>query len=786
MPTPNAAPRPRKRGVRLGAAVLAVLLACTQAGVARDVDQAGWVLAADDYRVADYVSQPYLANGRIGTMLPATGQGYQGDLGPTGWPLYTPRYAGSLLAGFYARSGGMERIAALPTWSTLTLEVDGQRWAPGVPASQVARWRQTLDLRRALVTTRAIWTPAPGKATALTYEVFADRADQHVAVVRLEVTPRWSGQLSVESLLDGRGARRVSADGAHYDAATGLIAVSVRAEQTGKLASEAAVLEASPDVHAASRVASGLRQPMTAGERWAFPVVAGTTYTITKYVGIASGDDGADPAVIAQHAAERARQRGWAALLAEDAQAWAQLWASNIDVIGNSVMQRRVRASLYSLYASVRAGQAWSVAPAGLSSDNYAGMIFWDAETWMYPSLLALQPTLARSVLDLRYATLAQARRNAAGYGHRGAQWPWSNGPDQHCGEADNCKDTQDHLQTDIALAQWQYYLATGDLAWLRERGWPVIHAVAEFWTGRAQRDAEGRYHLDDVIGSDEYAVHVNDDAMTNAGASRILKIATQAAALVGAKADPAWQEIAGGLVLPMDTRDGVHAEYAGYDGRKIKQADVALMIYPYEYPMPAAQARADLAYYAARTDPDGPAMTDSVQAIAAMQLRLPGCLPWHYLERSVAPFVRAPFAQFSEARGNKAGDNAGAPAYVFETGAGGFLQTFLYGLTGLRWRSDHLVFKPLLMPQVSRRVLIRGLHYQGRVLDLALGLEHSSITLRSGPAVRVEASSGEWMLRPGATRVVDTARPDRSADGSTVACPGPATTVDPNPEETR
>lgn len=735
----------------------------------------GWVLGSDHYRVADYVSQPYIANGRIGAMLPATGQGYQGDLGPTGWPLYTPRYTGSLLAGFYARHDQMESIAALPTWSTLTLIVDGQRWTPGVPAAQVPHWRQTLDMRRAEVATRALWTPAPDKATALRYDVFADRADQHVAVVRLTVTPHWSGQLAVESLLDGRGARRVSAAGTRFDAARDTISVTVRAEQTDKRASEVAVLTGSPDVQVMARSASDTRQAMSAGERWTFPVRAGVTYTITKYVGIASTDDGADPAAIAQEAAERARQRGWAALLADDTQAWAKLWASRIDVVGNPTMQRRVRASLYSLYASVRAGQAWSIAPTGLSSDNYAGMIFWDAETWMYPSLLALQPSLARSVLDLRYATLAQARRNAAKYGRQGAEWPWSNGPDQHCGEADNCKDTQDHLQTDIALAQWQYYLATGDLAWLRERGWPVIHAVAEFWKGRAQRDAEGRYHIDRVIGSDEYAVHVNDDAMTNAGASRVLTIATQAAALAGARADPAWSDIARHLVVPMDARDGVHAEYAGYDGRKIKQADVALMIYPYEYPMPAAQARADLAYYAARTDPDGPAMTDSVQAIAAMQLRLPGCLPWHYLERSVAPFVRVPFAQFSESRGIKAGDNAGAPAYVFETGAGGFLQTFLYGLTGLRWRSDHLVFKPLLMPQLGTQVLVRGLHYQGRVLDLSLGLAHSAITLRSGAAVSVETPSGEWTLQPGQTREVATARPDRTSAGLAATCSDPA-----------
>jgi hypothetical protein len=166
------------------------------------------------------------------------------------------------------------------------------------------------------------------------------------------------------------------------------------------------------------------------------------------------------------------------------------------------------------------------------------------------------------------------------------------------------------------------------------------------------------------------------------------------------------------------------------------------------------------------------------VQAIVALQLGLPGCTAWHYLQRAVEPFVRAPFGQFSEARGDKAGDNAGAPAYVFETGAGGFLQTFLYGLSGQRWRSDRIVFKPTLLPQVGTRVTIRGLHYQGRILDLVLGLRHSSVTLIHGAALQVETRSGPVTLRPGATHTVDTARPDLSPQGRLVRCAAGGTTT--------
>lgn len=63
---------------------------------------------------------------------------------------------------------------------------------------------------------------------------------------------------------------------------------------------------------------------------------------------------------------------------------------------------------------------------------------------------------------------------------------------------------TQIHLQGDIALAAWQYYLAIGDVRWLRERGLPVLQGVAEYYAGRAVRNGDGGYSIRDVAGPDE------------------------------------------------------------------------------------------------------------------------------------------------------------------------------------------------------------------------------------------------------------------------------------------
>ena len=80
------------------------------------------------------------------------------------------------------------------------------------------------------------------------------------------------------------------------------------------------------------------------------------------------------------------------------------------------------------------------------------------------------------------------------------------------------------------------------------------------------------------------------------------------------------------------------------------------LLMYPLEWPMPKEVAAATLDFYAPLTDPDGPAMTDSVHAIDAAAIGEPGCATYTYLMRTIRPFVREPFAQFAEARGAKAG----------------------------------------------------------------------------------------------------------------------------------
>ena len=104
------------------------------------------------------------------------------------------------------------------------------------------------------------------------------------------------------------------------------------------------------------------------------------------------------PEASALAASQNAATRGWSGVLGEHVKAWSDLWKSDITVGNQPDLQDWIRANLYDLWSSIRAGTDDSISPVGLSSDNYAGLIFWDAETWMYPSLLLMHPDIAESV----------------------------------------------------------------------------------------------------------------------------------------------------------------------------------------------------------------------------------------------------------------------------------------------------------------------------------------------------------------------------------------------------
>nr|WP_227025271.1 discoidin domain-containing protein [Streptomyces tsukubensis] len=807
----------------------------------------GWAPSAH-HRTESGTFHAYTGNGYLGTRVPPSGGGYAETGGRTGWPLFTPGYDGAFVSGLYGRgpevTAGRQVLAALPSWTGLDLTVDGETYGAVTPQARISHYRQTLFLRCGFVRTSLTWATADGRRTDLVLDVLTSRDDPHTGAVRLRMTPHWDGRATVTDRIDGRGARRLIPAKARDIGGGGPGTVTIpfrttsaplkanKARQTNKAkqtqeatnkamkAQEAQESKQTQKTRSATRKAqkgetgalsSTLRAPgrtagpmteaggpttragtsLSARQSSTFAVRAGRTYEAAKYVGVDTSLTARSPVAAATAASLRAADRGWPALFAAHTAAWRALWSSDVEVPGRPDLQLWSRASQYGLLSATRKGSGDSVGPAGLSSDNYAGLIFWDAETWMFPALLATRPELARTVLEYRYRTRSAARANAHKLGFQGLFYPWTSAghgeiwSECHSWRPPHCV-TQNHLQSDIALAAWQYWLTTGDKAWLRERGWPLLKGIAEFWADRATRNPDGSYSVDEVAGPDEYSNGVDDGVFTNAGAATALRDASLAARALGRTAPDAWQTVADGLRIPYDPKRKIFLQYAGYADTKIKQADTVMLLYPLEWPMPAGAAAATLDHYAALTDPEGPAMTDSVHAVDAAAIGEPGCATYTYLQRSIRPFVRGPFGLFSEARGDKAGADdplSGMPAQDFVTGKGGFLQVFTHGLTGSRPRQGAVHLDPTLPPQLRRGVTVRGLRLHSSTYDIAIGPATTRVTLTGGPPFKVESPDRRerFTVDASSPAVLRTRRPDLAPTSNAARCrPVSATSEEP------
>ncbi len=645
----------------------------------------------------------------------------------------------------------IERRAALPAWSTLSYD-DGSG-AYRLSRGTVSGYHQALDLRTGTLTTRLTWTSPAGKRVGLRYDVTPDRARRHAAAVRLRMVPQFTGRVTVTDTLDGRAAEFLTARGKGHRAGSQWVDVTTPGLHVH--ATEASTL-------VGGRVHRVAADGLTAKQAVSLPVRAGHAYTVTKYVGVATATDSRRPHAVALAASRREARLGYPGLRRSSDAAWARLWRSDIVVSGDARLQRQVRASFYALLASVRQDTPWAPSPGGLSSDGYNGHVFWDSETWMYPSLLATEPALARESLQYRYDRLGAARANARRTGWRGARFPWESalrGTEETPAFATTGK-LEIHVNADISLAVHQYWLATGDRRWLATRGWPLLRGIAQYYASRVTRHADGSYSIRDITPPDEYAEGVDDSVYTNMSASQALRFAAEAARILQRPADGRWLRVARGLRILFDRTTHVHPEYAGYPGDAVKQADVTLLSYPWEHPQTRQTTRSDLDYYVPRTDPGGPSMTDAIHSIVTSALGVPGCAAFTFTRRSVDPFVRPPYDQFAEARSGG--------AFTFTTGTGGFLQEFLYGYTGFRWRAGGIRLDPSLPPQLTG-VRASALHWRGRTIGVAVGPRTTRVTRVSGRPVRVTSRGVSHLLR--SSLVLPTRRPDLKPTGNLARC---------------
>ncbi|MGH7624801.1 MAG: hypothetical protein ACREOJ_05695, partial [Gemmatimonadaceae bacterium] len=670
---------------------------------------------------------PFIGNGRVGVVIPALGIGA----------------SRSLTAGLYEHADAdVPRIAAAPAWNAIDV-FDGDHWLAATPLADITldRYHQVIDMHSGLARTSYDWIDG-SRRTSVRVETFVSRADPYRAAIRLVLVPRTAGRLRVRIALAGwppphrlalarltraepdwgpsqlwyPGHMRVRSRSALHTATGARLTMTATPEGRSTSLAEAATVDWARDLPRAS--ARTVARGDTAMVELAFDASPGVSYTITNVVSIVSSTTVASPAARAAQDAAAARRLSFDSLAARNAAAWNRLWNTDIEIDGDPALQRLVRSMLFYLLCSADSGTALAIPPMGLSSAGYYGHVFWDSDTWMFPALVLTHPAVARSLVAFRAHALRSAEANARAHGLRGAMYPWESdelGHETTPHFASQNAHSEIHVTGDVALAQWQYYLATGDSTWLAREGFPVIRATANFWVSRATYDStRDRYDIRNVVSVAEGLVGVTDDAYTNAAARRNLQIAGAASTRLGVAADPRWAVVAGKLHLPFDTASQFFRTYEGASDSTLGVI-TPLLSYPLAVPMSdrAKRSALDQAVRRLSEEASGAMMGITLLSVDAAELGdralVDSLLPYSYQAH-----LRGPFLMLSETPTNN--------AVNFLTGAGGFLQQVIFGYTGLRLDESGLEAQfPPVLPSPITRLVLHALHVRGKLVDVVV-----------------------------------------------------------------
>jgi trehalose/maltose hydrolase-like predicted phosphorylase len=449
-------------------------------------------------------------------------------------------------------------------------------------------------------------------------------------------------------------------------------------------------------------------------------VQAGHAYPVVKYVSVSRDGWGGGLTDDLARAAE-ARAGGFDALRRSHTAAWHNLWTSDITVEGDPTLQRVIHSELFYLLQSTNPETSWPVGACGLSP-HYFGHVFWDCDNWVFPVLLLLHPERARHLVAFRSRTLPWARANAQRQGLAGAAFPWEADPETGAEETPRYArvnaEREIHLQGDIAIAQWQYYLATDDREWLREHGFPVIEAAADYYAARAAYDAaHGRYELRHVVSVDEKYTDVDNDAYTNAVAWTCLDLAVSAAEVLGVPPHRGWDAVSGTLapLLSAERRHLMFGPAVPHDRRTWMAGALALLTAPYlDLPMPEDVRRNDYAYAVRQVDAltvEPNQMMLGMLAVHAATLG-DGAAAHRWLQPAELEFLKPPFNVRSETPHNNTMHHLAASC--------GILQALVYGFSGLRITEKGLVgaYAPVL-PDHWGALTLEGVRFRGRTFDV-------------------------------------------------------------------
>ena len=425
-------------------------------------DNAAWEVRTSNLDQGHYQSRLSIANGYLGINVAAVGPFFEIDTpvngdNINGWPLFSTRQTFATIAGFFDEQattngtnfpwlnqyGGESVISGVPHWGGIAVDLGANVYLDAtVDNATISNFSSSLNAKEGISKWSYTWTPKKSTTSFdIIYTMFAHKLYINQGFVQLQITPSADTNCTIVNVIDGRSAVRTNftdsgMEGTQiYTAVTPYNVHNVTAYIYSTMEGSAEV-DMSTLALVTDKLFIGVNDSSIAQGASA-SLKAGQMTTVTKYVGGASSDGFLDPQRTAQGECMQAMQNGFCQSMATHVEEWSVVFpADSVDnytfpengtlpadeyIIESAItavlnpyylLQNTISANALS-NASYAPIDTWSISVGGLTSDSYAGLVFWDAEIWMQPGLAVAFPQSVKQIANYRVERYGQAKANA-------------------------------------------------------------------------------------------------------------------------------------------------------------------------------------------------------------------------------------------------------------------------------------------------------------------------------------------------------------------------------------
>ncbi len=659
-------------------------------------------------------------------------------------------------------------------WLYTWLRLDGEYL--DLATSRHSEFVRRLDLRTAVLTRSFVWQVG-GKRLRVTFERFVHLTRGGVAAQRVTLEPlNFSGSIDAAAGLDfsvpyelAAGWSQLARDDAgprgecfwqcprkrREDGRLTILGRSVRVGQR---------LVAAADVRGIDADFASIEEDKLIGLSGRVELTEGQATTIDRVAALHWARDPETPDDEVWDAAgaalDDAAGKGYDALLAEHADAWARAWETlDLDIDADAELQQGVRFSLMQFYSTYQGRDPRLNIPAkGMTGEVYYGLAFWDTETYCLTQHLFHDPAAARALLEYRHIFLPQARERARELGCRGARYPFATiDGTECCGTWQHC-DLEVHVDLAISYAIWHYVHVTGDKAFLREMGAEMLVEISRYMADRGEWSPNGDFGVYGVMGPDEFHMMVHNNCYTNSLTQRTLRYTLEVLEEMAREAPDAlaglaervgledgerdeWRAKADAMRIPYDTDRRLYEQHDGYFDlpevdvanlppeqipiyanwvyekifryNMIKQPDVLLLAMFFSRDFDLETLKANYEYYEARCVHES-SLSPSVHSVLAAELGR---------GEQAAEFFRY------TARLDLDNYNRNVDQGLHVTAMSGVWLNVVFGFAGLRTDGPVLSFKPSI-PDGWGGYRFR-LRYRGSLMEVRVDADGSTSSFR-------------------------------------------------------